>query len=124
MKKKLDKENKSLYNAVEGTNQMPMGDYILKQKTIRDKEYISWIKELPCLICYSPSEPHHLALKGQKGMGVKVSDRNCVPFCNNHHRMFHQIGRDTFAKQFNLDYEYIIERLNKIWHGLNSTSRH
>lgn len=71
---------------------------------------------MPCIVCKHPeSEPHHQAPKGHGGKGVKTDDSNCLPLCYSCHSRLHQIGKDSFALQNDLDYDYVVERLNEIW---------
>ena len=61
------------------------------------------------------SDPHHVSLKGHGGMGMKTDDSRVIPLCRFHHTINHSLGRNTFEEQFNLDYEYIVERLNSAY---------
>lgn len=81
-----------------------------------DEDYEAWIEGLICLICHKPHpDPHHVNPKGQGGVATKTSDRRMIPLCNKHHREYHQIGRDSFAEKYAMDYEEIIQRLNRIY---------
>ena len=94
---------------------MPRKSYP-KPARILDKDYRDWIKSLPCLLCLFPySDPHHVNPKGHGGKGTKTDDSRAIPLCNHHHREFHQIGRETFAKKYRIDYEKIIKTLNKLY---------
>mgnify|MGYP005847279859 CR=1 FL=1 len=97
-----------------------------KPSTPKDKEYIDWIKTLPCIVCLtlSPymkvsddnqSDPHHIPKKGHAKVGKKASDRRTIPLCHRHHVEVHQKGRETFAKEYSLDYEEVISRLNTVF---------
>lgn len=86
-----------------------------KPTTIRDKQYKTWIRQLPCLCCGRPSDPHHVPEKGHGSKGAKTSDRRCIPLCSTHHKETHNSGRETFAAKYGIDYEPIIERLNQIY---------
>jgi hypothetical protein len=90
-----------------------------KQKTVRDKKYISWLKTLPCLLCGKESEPHHVNVKGFGGKGIKTADQRSIPVCHEHHMEIHNNGRDSFATKYNLDYENIIQRLRKVYNESN-----
>jgi len=90
-------------------------------KTFRSKEYLEWIGKLPCLICGAESVPHH---EGKRGMGIKASDFDTIPLCNEHHQFRHQHGRNTFAAKYGFvdssSYENVIKRLNKLWEDINA----
>lgn len=79
----------------------------------RDSKYLAWIKELPCIICkYPHSDPHHSETGGK---GTKASDYTCLPLCHIHHQMVHTYGKQTFQKEFNIDFKSVCKRLNAIW---------
>lgn len=101
-----------------------------KHKRIINKEYIRFIKQLPCIIClmesggkgnweHNQSDPHHVNPKGYSSMGGKTDDTRTIPLCNRHHRIYHDIGRESFSTRYNIDFEYIISDLNRIWRELN-----
>jgi hypothetical protein len=103
---------------------------ITKARTRRDKEYISFIRQLPCIVCLSldetatgPSEAHHQNPKGHGGKGIKTDDSRCMPLCNYHHRQRHDIGSDTFSKKYDLNYEWVINNLRRIKEELDACSR-
>lgn len=95
-----------------------------KSVTIKDPAYIEWIRSLPCVVTgsRSVSDPHHVSEQGHGSMAGKTSDRRAIPLCHRLHVELHQTGRETFAKKYNLDYEFEIERLNKCWKENNSSS--
>lgn len=96
-----------------------------KQKNIRNNEYLEWIKILPCLVCtikagYIPSlefhsDPHHIPEKGGGSIGLKTHDNRAIPLCRLHHMEYHNLGKETFREKYNLDYEYIIHRLQEAY---------
>ena len=85
-----------------------------KQKPIRDKKYIEWIRLLPCIVCqYSaPSDPHHSETGGR---GTKASDTTAIPLCHAHHNELHCTGKKTFATKYAIDYNRVTARLNLIY---------
>lgn len=85
-----------------------------KQKPDRDNKYLSWIRSLPCLICRlpAPSQSHHSSTGGK---GTKASDYTCLPLCHMHHQLVHIWGKQTFQKEFNIDFKSVCKRLNAIW---------
>jgi hypothetical protein len=55
-----------------------------KKKRVLEGPYVDFVKSLPCIHCgaRAPSEPAHMTLsKNEKGTGLKVRDRQCVPLC-------------------------------------------
>lgn len=99
-----------------------------KEKTIRDEAYLDFIRSCPCIICMllapslphtGPSEPHHHNKDGHGGKGIKCPDIRAIPLCFDHHREIHQHGKHTFIKEHNVDLEYVIETLNRIWEEKN-----
>ncbi len=73
---------------------------IPKNKPIRDKDHLAFIRTLPCcrcLYCAEPSQAAHIRKgSGSGGMGMKPSDSACVPLCTDCHREQHQHGEITF----------------------------
>lgn len=59
-------------------------------------------------------------MKGHGAKGLKCSDLRAIPLCHTHHLEVHQIGRDSFARKHMLDYEIVIEALNKFYEKINS----
>jgi hypothetical protein len=58
-------------------------------KLWKSEKYLKWVRTLPCAVCGSPAEPHHLRL-GFAGIGQKSSDCLCIPLCRIHHDDFHK----------------------------------
>jgi len=92
---------------------------LFKRKRIKDKAYLTWIRELPCLFCGGVSEPHHVPPESEASVGLKTDDTRALPFCYRHHQEYHNRGRHTFEQKYQINYEYLIERLNKIWRERN-----
>jgi len=94
-----------------------------KPKRIEDPDYLEWIESLSCMLCgragagfkEGKSDAHHIPPKGHGTMAGKCDDKRAVPLCNDQHREYHQIGRDTFADKYGLAYEAIIEGLNALY---------
>lgn len=67
----------------------------------KNKKYIDFIKEQPCIFCAKPAEPHHvrnlkhIPYEYSGGTGLKPSDFMCVPLCHEHHRLIHAKGCET-----------------------------
>lgn len=69
-----------------------------KPKRIVDETYKIWIKGHPCLVCWNPSDPHHLKSRGSGG-----SDYTCIPLCRKHHSELEQIGKKRFETKHMVD---------------------
>ena len=101
---------------ISGENTEKTVKTLFKTPPVRNKKYIEWIRLLPCLICLkTPSDPHHVPLKGHSGKGTKTDDTRTIPLCHLHHVEYHNSGRDTFSTEHRLDYESTIKRLNTAW---------
>lgn len=94
-------------------------DSNFKSTTPRNKKYLEWIRRLPCLLCRGASDAHHIPPDGLSSISLKTSDLRTIPLCLKHHTEYHTCGKDTFAEDYNLDYEWIISELNRIWEELN-----
>jgi len=84
-----------------------------KSKTPRDKHFLKWIDSQPCIVrgCRRQSTHHHQPERGHGSRGLKCSDYRAIPMCSGgHHEELHQIGRDSFAAKYHVDYELIIVR--------------
>ena len=83
------------------------------------KDYLNFIRSMPCLVkdqeCYGIVEAHHLKSRGTGG-----SDFLAIPLCRRHHTGgIHQIGIDTFARHYSIDYEKEILNLVKLYNQLD-----
>jgi len=56
----------------------------MKGKTKEEKEHLSAVAELGCLICQMPAEVHHI-LEGRGG-GKRDNHFDVIPLCPKHHR--------------------------------------
>jgi len=74
--------------------------------------HLSFLRELPCLVCGNPieTEAAHLRFsdariaKFNAGVGSKADDFFCVPLCGKHHREQHGIGDERkFWKRYGID---------------------
>lgn len=70
-----------------------------------------WIKSLRCVICLqSGVDPHHV-----KTVGAGGGDADLVPLCRLHHQEFHDMGRETFSHQHNIDLPRMAKLLHDHW---------
>lgn len=67
--------------------------------TPRSKEYLEFVRALPCAVCgkIGPSDPHHVE---SGGVGMKGSDGSVIPLCRKHHRRLEDIGHARAEKEF------------------------
>lgn len=72
-------------------------------------KHLDLIRGLPCSVCLVPprSEAHHLKQgTGERGMGLRSTDKHAVPLCNEHHHEVEHAGsrneRDWF-RSFGID---------------------
>ncbi len=79
--------------------------------------YLDAVRQLPCVCCgVRPVEAHHCRDKpmhGERGLyeripgaAMKSSDRDTIPLCPFHHRMFH-LNRGEFHAEYGKDYGFI-----------------
>lgn len=91
--------------------------YAKPAKVKPDPAYLARVRDLPCVCCGQlPVEAHHcrdLPDYGERGLyervpgaAMKSSDRDAIPLCPHHHRMFHG-DRAEFHEQFGRDYGFI-----------------
>lgn len=70
----------------------------LKPRRVSDPKLLAEVRKLPCLGCLkTPSHPHHVRSRGAGGDDVAI---NLMPLCEQHHRLVHQLGLATVARQF------------------------
>lgn len=57
----------------------------------RCKEYLEWVRSLPCNICqaHPPSDAHHVT---GAGLSMKASDYHTIPLCHSCHMAFHDLS--------------------------------
>lgn len=74
-----------------------------RQPRERDKEYLAYIRCLPCALCGDDVsvQAHHPRLG--VGMGEKSSDRWALPLCGMHHREVHSMGDRVFWASYGID---------------------
>lgn len=71
---------------------------IPKNKPIRSKAHLSFIKKLPCVTCFkcAPNDASHISKGNGKGVARKVGDDFTVPQCRQCHEKLHNVGEVTF----------------------------
>ena len=84
------------------------------EKPARDKAYMRWVKQWPCIVCKTRwnIEPSHT---GPHGISTKASDYSCIALCHKHHQELHQIGPVRFQAGHFLDFSEIRAMYRAIW---------
>ena len=78
--------------------------------TKSEKEHLSKVASIGCIICRMPAEIHHI--RSGMGLGQRNSNFNAIPLCANHHRnggygiAFHA-GRKAFEQKFGTELELL-----------------
>lgn len=100
-------------------NRPPLG---LKQpKAKKDPKHLARVAELPCCICEAfgglqigPTYVHHCI--HDRYSQAKVSDRETIPLCYDHHQGVLGIHTDKAAwrQEYGADHEYIAATLDKL----------
>ena len=62
---------------------------------LRSQKYLTFVREHGCLICFRPSQAHHLThiMEGSRGFR-RTGDQCAVPWCEEHHRSLHEHGNE------------------------------
>ena len=88
-----------------------------KQKPFRSKEYLAYVRSLPCTVrgCYNKSYAHHTK---NGGMRLKGPDTFAIPLCLDHHTEHDAKGKTTFYEDHFLDrWEVVARTLAKYVEG-------
>jgi hypothetical protein len=57
------------------------------------REHVRLVAMLPsCISGLRPCDPHHLRVKEERGVGLRATDRWCVPLTREEHRLVHTVG--------------------------------
>ena len=68
-----------------------------KQETIRNKEWLNEVRNMPCVVCqFDKSDPAHIRIGTDGGTSKKPSDKYVLPLCHEHHEMQHRMGEKSF----------------------------
>ena len=89
------------------------GQQVIKKKTIKAPWYLEWVRTLPCVVCGSWSQAHHLKGHGHGGTGKKVSDLWVMPLCAEHHAELHNHGHVTWERKYGKQEDYIMATLRQ-----------
>jgi hypothetical protein len=86
----------------------------------RDKAYLAFIRQQPCSVLGCKSNYQEAAHTGDRALGRKADDRQCIPLCPFHHQTgnqsYHKLGRRRFEAVHKLDIAAIIRELNE-WYS-------
>ena len=86
--------------------------------------HLALIRQLPsCLSWRTPCDPHHLRVLGERGIGLRATDRWAVPLTRDEHDDVHRVGsrkeEDWFLAR-NLD---IYSLANGLWQQTGDLAR-
>lgn len=84
-----------------------------KERRIKDKSYLQWIKSLPSVISGGNAEPHHLIGHGHSGMGTKTSDYWAFPLTRGEHSELHHIGWKAWEERYGSQWKYVALTLSR-----------
>lgn len=94
-----------------------------------DREYLSKVASIGCIICYragypeTPAEIHHIRDVGL-GLGVRNDNANTLPLCPLHHRGnegIHGMGRKAWERKFATQSE-LLEQVKEILNEKDQSS--
>lgn len=86
-------------------------------KTKAEKDHLSRIADMGCVICRAPCEIHHI--RRGMGMGQRNSDFNAIGLCPAHHRTgghgiaFHA-GRKAFEAKYGTELELLAKTMGQL----------
>lgn len=95
----------------------PPQSFMRRPKRLRweSRNYLNWVKTLPCECCQQQSDvPHHLIGWGQGGMATKAHDIFSIPLCRKHHTELHN-DRLAFERKYGSQLEMIIRVLDRAY---------
>ena len=82
----------------------------------RDPAYLAWIRTQPCATPDCRAGFVEAAHTGDRALGRKANDRNCIPLCLFHHQTgpqsYHRLGRRRFEAVHKLDINALVRELN------------
>lgn len=82
-----------------------------KQKPLRDKKYLKWVREQPSCISQRPADdPHHIKGHGYTG-GVKPSDYMTLPLTRDEHTYLHDIGYNSWESVYGDQRGHVLDTL-------------
>ena len=93
--------------------QIRPGQMYQKSTPVRDREYLRFIKRLPCVSCLRTwwIDPAHT---GPHGIGQKASDLDTIPLCRRCHNDY-DANPHQFAERHHLDIPALIQMFNSFY---------
>ena len=84
-----------------------------KQSGKRCPSHRKWVRGHCCMACGSSAgiECAHVRVGTDGGVGIKPSDKWTVPLCRDCHARQHQIGEESFEKQWGVNLKAVAEAL-------------
>lgn len=80
----------------------------------RNREYLDWVKTLPCVVTEQPADdPHHLIGHGQGGMGTKAPDLFAIPMTRTEHTKLHDMGYQSWEEQHGSQWFYVAKTIER-----------
>jgi hypothetical protein len=83
------------------------------EKPRRSPAHRAWVRGHCCMACGSSAgiECAHVRVGTDGGVGIKPSDKWTVPLCRDCHARQHQIGEESFEKQWGVNLKAVAEAL-------------
>jgi hypothetical protein len=80
----------------------------IKAPRVKDEAHLSFVRQLPCVLCMKPSEACHVRFSDARygthtGMGRKPNDAFTVPMCRDHHIQQHSGSEVAFWEDLGID---------------------
>lgn len=81
---------------------------------LRHKEYLAWLRTLPCDGCGAPPPSQASHLNSRKGMGTKSPDALSIPECPVCHEQYERAGKPDAERRMARAAMYLLQA---IWEG-------
>ena len=87
-----------------------------KVATKAEREHLSKVASLGCLICQKPSNVHHIRSIGLVGIGLRSSHYHTIPLCREHHQGQFSIHncKEQFESMYGTEQEMLQKTLREI----------
>ena len=95
--------------------QIRPGQLYQGSKPVRDRDYLKFIRLLPCIACGRKKWGMQAMHTGSHGIGQKASDLDALPGCPACHRELHEIGPVRFQLRHHLDFAALIQMFNSFY---------
>jgi len=88
-----------------------------KTKAWRDKKYLEYVRQQPCVVCGHTENihAHHIRLASNSGTGMRPGDLWALSLCHLHHLEYHQLGKETFYERHGIDIYRELFTITKAW---------